>query len=85
MQGNLDLGQMVWSLIQETMRAFANRDAEAARRLWEEDKVVDSGAYKIRRHVMVMLEGAHACSTARWPSDRCTALHLLLLSIHFIP
>jgi phosphate transport system protein len=60
MQGILDLGQMVRSLVQKTMQAFANRDAEAARRLWEEDKVVDRGASRIRRDVMAMLEAAHA-------------------------
>ena len=60
MQGTLNLGQMVRSLLQETVQAFANRDAEAARRLWEEDKVVDRDAYMVRRDVMAMLEGAHA-------------------------
>ncbi len=60
MQCILDLGQMVRSLLQETMQAFASRDTEAARRLWEEDKVVERGAYMVRRDVMAMLEGAHA-------------------------
>jgi phosphate transport system protein len=52
----LDLGQMVRSLLQETMQAFASRDTEAARRLWEEDKVVGRGASMVRREVMAMLE-----------------------------
>lgn len=52
----LDLGQMVRSLLQETTQAFASRDTEAARRLWEEDKMVDRGAYMLRRDVMAMLE-----------------------------
>lgn len=53
----LDLGRMVQAQLQETMQAFTSRDTEAARRLWEEDKVVDRGASMLRREVMAMLEG----------------------------
>jgi len=60
LQGILDLGQKVRSLLQETMKAFTDRNAEAARRLWEEDKMVDRGAYRVRHVVLAMLEGAHA-------------------------
>jgi phosphate transport system protein len=42
------------------MKAFTDRNAEAARRLWEEDKMVDRGAYRVRHVVLAMLEGAHA-------------------------
>jgi phosphate transport system protein len=59
-QGILDLGRRVRSLLEETMKAFAGRDAEAARRLWEEDKTVDKGSYVVRRDLMAILEGAQA-------------------------
>jgi len=60
MQGILELGREVRSLLQWTMKAFADRDAEAARSLWEQDKIVDQHSYVVRRDVMAMLEGAHA-------------------------
>jgi hypothetical protein len=41
------------------MKAFAERNAEAARTLWEQDKVVDKYSYAVRRDVMAMLEGTH--------------------------
>lgn len=60
MQGILELGREVRALLQWTMKAFADRDAEAARSLWEQDKMVDQHSYVVRRDVMAMLEGAHA-------------------------
>ncbi len=60
MLGILDLGREVRSLLQWTMQAFAERNAEAARSLWEQDKVVDQHCSLIRRDVMTMLEGVHA-------------------------
>ncbi len=60
MQGILDLGGEVRSLLQWTMKAFADRNAEAARSLWEQDRVVDKHSYIVRRDMMVMLEGARA-------------------------
>lgn len=65
MQALLDLGRKVRSLLQETVQAFADRDAEAARRLWEEDKMVDRSAYVVRRDVLAMLEGLHAMAALR--------------------
>ena len=59
LQGILGLGREVRSLLQWTMKAFADRNAEAARSLWEQDKVVDKESYAVRRDVMAMLEGAH--------------------------
>jgi phosphate transport system protein len=59
-QGLLDLGQQVRSLLRETMRAFAGRDTEAARRLWEMDTVIDKRSYVVRRDAMAILEGAQA-------------------------
>ena len=60
MQSILDLGREVRSLLQWTMKAFAERKAEVARSLWEQDKVVDKHSYVLRRDVMTMLEGARA-------------------------
>jgi phosphate transport system protein len=65
MQALLDLGRKVRSLLQETMQAFADRDAAAARRLWEEDKMVDRSAYVVRRDVLAMLEGLQAMAALR--------------------
>jgi len=58
--GILELGKEVRSLLQRTIKAFAERDAEAARSLWEQGKMVNQHSYVIRRDVMTMLEGAHA-------------------------
>jgi len=60
LRGILDLGREVRSLLQWTMKAFAKRNAEAARSLWEQDKVVDKHSYIVRRDVMLLLEGARA-------------------------
>jgi phosphate transport system protein len=59
LHGILCLGREVRSLLQWTMKAFADRNAEAARTLWEQDQVVDKHSYTLRRDVMAMLEGAH--------------------------
>src|SRR5262249_22491168 len=59
LQDILVLGREVRSLLQWTMKAFADRDAEAARTLWEQNKVVDKESYIVRRDVMAILEGAH--------------------------
>jgi phosphate transport system protein len=56
----LELGQKVRTLLQETMKAFADHDSVASRRLWEQDKAFDRSAYAVRRDVLVMLEGTHA-------------------------
>lgn len=59
-QDLLDLGQQVRSLSQETMKAFAGRDTEAARGLWKKDTVIDRRSYVVRRDAMAMLESAQA-------------------------
>src|SRR6266851_5064797 len=59
LQGILGLGREVRSLLQWTMKAFADRNAEAARSLWEQDTVVNKDSYTVRRDVMAMLAGAH--------------------------
>src|SRR6266581_8072759 len=66
------------SLLQRTMKAFADRDAEAACGLWEEDKMVNQQSYVVRRDVMAMLEGAHAISALQHDS------HLVQLATYLL-
>ena len=63
MRALLDLGQRVRTLLEETLQAFAHRDAEAARRLWEKDRRVDRRSSALRRDVMAMLEGNRAIAS----------------------
>jgi phosphate transport system protein len=64
-QALLELGGRVRALLQQTMQAFADRDAAAARRLWEEDKMVARSAYVVRRDGLAMLEGLHGMESQR--------------------
>ncbi len=56
----LELGREARRVLQGTMEAFAKRDAEAARFIWEEDDVVDVRYHLVRHDLMAMLEGARA-------------------------
>lgn len=56
----LGLGQEVRSLLQRTIKAFVDRDAQAARSLWQEDHVVDTNHYLVSRDLMAMFEGVQA-------------------------
>jgi phosphate transport system protein len=60
MHGILDLGQEARRVLQETMKAFAERDVNAARTIWEEDDVVDVRYHLVRHDLMTMLAGARA-------------------------
>ncbi len=60
MRSMLDLGKEVRTMLAQTMQAFANRDAQAARTIWEEDKRIDQRHYVIRRDLLTMLEESHA-------------------------
>lgn len=60
LQGILDLGQEARKVLQGTMKAFADRDANAARTIWEEDDVVDVRYHQVRHDLMAMLAGARA-------------------------
>ena len=60
LSGMLDLGREARHVLQGTMAAFANRDAKAARYIWEEDDVVDVRYHLVRHDLMAMLEGARA-------------------------
>jgi phosphate transport system protein len=65
LQRMLNLGQEVRYLLQQTMTAFANRDAQTARSLWEKDPVVRQQSYSVRQDLMTLLEGAHAIPAVR--------------------
>jgi phosphate transport system protein len=60
LNGMLELGSEARRVLQGTMEAFAKRDAEAARFIWEEDDVVDVRYHLVRHDLMTMLEGARA-------------------------
>lgn len=42
------------------MKAFADRDAHAARYIWQEDDVIDLRYHEVRHDLMAMLAGARA-------------------------
>ena len=52
----LGLGKEVRLVLARTMKAFEERDAQMARTIWEEDRVVDHRHYVIQRDLMEMLE-----------------------------
>ncbi|MGZ3610309.1 MAG: phosphate signaling complex PhoU family protein [Ktedonobacteraceae bacterium] len=60
LNGMLELGREAGRVLKGTMEAFANRDAKAARYIWEEDDVVDVRYHLVRHDLMAMLEGARA-------------------------
>ncbi len=60
LNGMLELGREARRVLRGTMVAFANRDAKAARYIWEEDDVVDVRYHLVRHDLMAMLEGARA-------------------------
>jgi phosphate transport system protein len=58
--GLLALGSEARRVLQGTMAAFATRDVEAARYIWQEDDVVDVRYHLVRHELMTLLAGAHA-------------------------
>jgi phosphate transport system protein len=56
----LALGQEARRVLQGAMKAFAERDARAARTIWEDDDVVDVRYHQVRHQLMAMLAGAKA-------------------------
>ena len=65
MRGILDLGQEARRVLQGTMKAFADRDVNAARYIWEEDDVVDVRYHQVRHDLLAMLAGARAIPALR--------------------
>ena len=64
------------------MKAFAGRDTEAARRLWEQDKMVDRGSYELRRDLMALLEGVEALPAGQHDHHIVERATCLLWSAH---
>jgi len=60
MEGIQELGKEARRVLQGTMKAFADRDAAAARYIWEEDDVVDVSYHMVRHDLMAMMAGARA-------------------------
>jgi phosphate transport system protein len=60
MRGLIELGREALRVLQGTMKAFTERDAKAARYIWEEDDVVDVRYHLVRHDLMAMMAGAHA-------------------------
>jgi phosphate transport system protein len=80
----LDLGQEVQSLLQRTMKAFTDRDAQAARSIWQEDQVVNKGHYLVSQDLLAMLEGSQAISALqRDPSMLQQVTYMLWIAYKF--
>jgi phosphate transport system protein len=60
MHGIQELGKEARRVLQGTMKAFADRDVNAARYIWEEDDVVDVRYHLVRHDLMAMMSGARA-------------------------
>ena len=60
LSGLVALGEEARRLLQKTMRAFEQNDAQAARTIWQEDDVVDGRYHLVRQDLMTMLSMAYA-------------------------
>jgi phosphate transport system protein len=56
----LDLGQEARRVLRGTMHAFEQNDAHTARKIWQEDDVVDVCYHMARHDLMTMLTSIHA-------------------------
>jgi phosphate transport system protein len=77
LQKMLDGGKRVRSLLERTMKAFADRDAGAARAIWDEEKLVEKRHYVIRRDMLLMLESSYALPTLE--HDPCMVQRMMYL------
>ena len=82
MQSMLDLGNEVRTMLAQTMQAFANRDAQAARSIWDEDKRIDQRHYIIQRDLLTMLEESHALPALQHDPHRLQRTVYLLWIAH---
>src|SRR5438045_2052816 len=64
-QGMLELGKEARRVLQGTIKAFAERNVEAARYIWEEDDVVDVRYHLVRHDLMALMAGARAIPALR--------------------
>ncbi|HEX3642060.1 MAG TPA: phosphate signaling complex protein PhoU [Ktedonobacteraceae bacterium] len=56
----IELGREALRVLEGTMKAFAERNVEAARSIWKEDDVVDMRYHLVRHNLMAMMAGARA-------------------------
>lgn len=64
----LDLGQEACQALRGTIRAFEQRDAKAARKIWQEDDVVDVRYHLVRYDLTTMLTGTQAIAALKHDS-----------------
>jgi phosphate transport system protein len=58
--GLVELGEEARRMLQGTMRAFEQNDAQAARKIWQEDDLVDVRYHLVRHDLITMLSDAYA-------------------------
>jgi phosphate transport system protein len=63
-----DLGQEACKVLQGTIHAFEQSDAHAARKIWQEDDVVDVRYHQVRQNLTTMLTGTHAITALQQDS-----------------
>jgi phosphate transport system protein len=56
----VNLGQEACKVVRGTMDAFKQSDADAARKIWKEDDVVDVRYHLVRHNLTAILTGTHA-------------------------
>jgi phosphate transport system protein len=66
--GLFDLGQESCRILQGTIDAFKQSDASGARKIWQEDDVVDVRYHLVRNNLTTMLTGTHATSALQQDS-----------------
>ncbi len=76
----LDLGMEARGVLQETLAAFANNDAQAARRIQEEDELVDRRYETVQHELMHILATAHAIPDKGDPSFLQRVAYLLWIA-----
>jgi phosphate transport system protein len=59
-RGIMELGKESARVLAGTLKAFADRNAAAARYIWEEDDVVDVRYHLVRHDLMAMMSGTRA-------------------------
>lgn len=64
----LDLGQEASTVLRGTIRAFEQSDAQAARKIWQEDDVVDVRYHLVRQNLTTILTGTHAATALQQDS-----------------
>jgi phosphate transport system protein len=82
LQSILDLGKEARRVLQGTLLAFAERDVNTARYLWQEDDVVDVRYHGVRHDLMNMLAGTQAITALHNDADILLRATYLLWIAH---